>query len=84
MLSLGLGMAVANFVSPSNRFMRRFSLVFWTALTGVAIYPVLRDAKLLADAAGPSQTISGESAQGRKIDGCRHGDLACGFFPEGP
>jgi hypothetical protein len=33
-----------------------FGAVFWSAITGVAIYPVLRDAKWLADAAGPSQT----------------------------
>jgi hypothetical protein len=58
MLSLGLGMAVSGFVWFSTDFMRRFNVVFWSALTGVAIYPVLRDAKRLADAARPSQITS--------------------------
>ena len=58
MLSLGLGMAVSGFVWFSTDFMRRFNVVFWSALTGVAIYPVLRDAKRLADAARPSQIAS--------------------------
>jgi hypothetical protein len=58
MLSLGLGMAVSGFVWFSTDFMRRFNVVFWSALTGVAIYPVLRDAKRLADAVRPSQITS--------------------------
>jgi hypothetical protein len=35
---------------------RMLGAVFWSAIRGVAIYPVLRDAKSLANAAGPSQT----------------------------
>ena len=56
MVSLGLGMAMSSFVLFSTDFIRMFGAVFWSAITGVAIYPVLRDAKRLADAAGPSQT----------------------------
>jgi hypothetical protein len=55
-LSFGLGMAVSGFVWFSTDFIRMLGAVFWSAITGVAIYPVLRDAKSLADAAGPSQT----------------------------
>jgi hypothetical protein len=58
MLCFGLGMAVSGFNWFSTDFMRRFNLVFWITLTGVAIYPVRRDAKRLADAAGPSQIRS--------------------------
>ena len=57
-LSLGLGMAVSGFIWFSTDLMRRFNVVFWSALTGVAIYPVLRDAERLADAASPSQITS--------------------------
>jgi hypothetical protein len=56
MLSLGLGMAVSGLVWFSTDFIRMFGAVFWSAITGVAIYPVLRDAKSLTDAAGRSQT----------------------------
>jgi hypothetical protein len=51
-LSFGLGMAVSGLVWSSTDFVGMFSTVFWTAMTGVAIYPVLRDANSLADAAG--------------------------------
>jgi hypothetical protein len=40
-------------VWSSTDFIGMFSAVFWSVITGVAIYPVLRDAKSLADAAGP-------------------------------
>ena len=50
-LSFGLGMAVSGFVWFSTDFIRMLGAVFWSAITGVAIYPVLRDAKSLADAA---------------------------------
>jgi hypothetical protein len=56
MVSLGSGMAVSSMVWFGTDFLRIFSVVFWSAITGIAIYPVLRDAKRLADAAGPSQT----------------------------
>jgi hypothetical protein len=56
MVSLGLGMALSSFVLFSTDFIRMLGAVFWSAITGVAIYPVLRDTKRLADAAGSSQT----------------------------
>jgi hypothetical protein len=56
MLSFGLGMAVSGFVWFSADFIRILGAVFWSAITGIAIYPVLRDAKSLADAVGPNQT----------------------------
>lgn len=55
MISLSLGMQVSAFVWYGSDFIRRFGVVFWSAITAVAIYPVLRDAKRLADAAGLSQ-----------------------------
>jgi hypothetical protein len=55
MISSGFGMALSAFVLFSTDFIRMFGAVFWSAITGVAIYPILRDAKRLADAAGPSQ-----------------------------
>jgi hypothetical protein len=58
MLSFGLGMAVSSLVWLSPDFMRRFSVIFWGAMTGIGIYPVCRDAKRLADASGPSQITS--------------------------
>jgi hypothetical protein len=57
-LSFGLGMAVSGWNWFSADFMQRFNLVFWSAMTGIAIFPVRRDAKRLADAAGPSQVPS--------------------------
>jgi hypothetical protein len=59
MISLSLGMQVAGFVWYGHDFLRRFGLVFWSAITGIAIYPVCRDAKRLADSASPSQLTSG-------------------------
>jgi uncharacterized membrane-anchored protein len=52
MLSSSFGMAVFRFVWSSPDFMWRVDAVFWSAITGVAIYPVCRDAKRLTDA-GP-------------------------------
>ena len=66
MLSLMFGMAVSGYVWFSTDFMRRFGVVFWSAITAVAIYPVCRDAKRLADAVGPSQITSGQRDQGTK------------------
>jgi hypothetical protein len=54
MISLSLGMQAAGFVWYGHDFLRRFGLVFWSAITGIGIYPVCRDAKRLADAARPS------------------------------
>ena len=55
MLSFGLGMALSGWNWFSTDFKRAFNLLFWSAMTGIAIYPVCRDAKRLADAAGPGQ-----------------------------
>ena len=55
MLSLILGMAVSGFNWISTDFVPRLNVVFWVTLMGLAIYPLRRDAKRLADAAGPSQ-----------------------------
>ncbi len=54
MLSFGLGMSVSGYVWLSADFLQTFGVVFWSAMTAVAIYPVRRDAKRLADAAGSS------------------------------
>jgi len=53
-----LGMAVSGYVWFSTDFLRRFGLVFWSAMTAVSVYPVRRDAKRLADAAGPSRSAT--------------------------
>jgi hypothetical protein len=58
MLSFGLGMAVSGRNWFSTDFMRGFNELFWSAMTGIATYPVCRDAKRLADAAGSSQIPS--------------------------
>jgi hypothetical protein len=55
MISLGFGMAVSGFVWFNPDIMRGYSVAFWCAMTVVAIYPMLRDAKRLADAVGPSR-----------------------------
>jgi hypothetical protein len=51
MISFGLGMAVSGWIWFGTDFMRGFNLLFWSAMTGIAIYPVSRDAKRLAHAA---------------------------------
>jgi hypothetical protein len=58
MISFSLGMAVSGWNWFSTDFMQRFNLLFWSAMTGIAIYPVHRDAKRLADAAEPNQLPS--------------------------
>ena len=58
MLSFGLGMAVSGWNWFSTDLMLAFNLLFWSAMTGRATYPVRRDAKRLADAAGPSHIVS--------------------------
>jgi uncharacterized membrane-anchored protein len=54
MLSFALGMALSGWNWFSTDFVRRFNVLFWSAMTVIAIYPVRRDAKRLAEAAGPS------------------------------
>ena len=54
MLSFMFGMAVSGYVWFSTDFMRTFGVVFWSAMAAVAIYPVRRDAKRLADAVASS------------------------------
>ena len=49
MLSFMSGMAVSGYVWFNTDFIRTFGLIFWSAITVVAIYPVCRDAKRLAD-----------------------------------
>jgi hypothetical protein len=58
MISLSLGIQVSGYVWYGSDFIRRFGVFFWSGITGIAIYPVLRDAKRLADAAGLSQITS--------------------------
>jgi uncharacterized membrane-anchored protein len=65
-VSLGSGMAVSSTVWFGTDFLRIFSAIFWCAITGIAIYPVLRDAKRLADAAGLSQISSSAGDHGKK------------------
>lgn len=59
MLSFGFGMAVTAVILYSADFTRTFLAAWFGALTCVGIYPVLRDSKRLADAAGPSNITSG-------------------------
>jgi hypothetical protein len=66
MIALNLGMQVSGFVWYGSDFIRRFSVVFWSGITAIAIYPVLRDAKRLADAAGLSQISSSAGDHGKK------------------
>jgi hypothetical protein len=63
MISLSSGMAVSSMVWFGADFLRIFSAVFWSVITGVAIYPVLRDTKRLADAAGSSQTTHADGCE---------------------
>jgi hypothetical protein len=56
MLSFGLGMAVSGLNLFGTDFMPTFNVAFWSAMTGIAIYLVRRDAKRLANAVGPSRT----------------------------
>ena len=58
MLSFGFGIAVTALILYSADFTRTFGAVWFGALTCVGIYPVLRDAKRLADAVGPGQITS--------------------------
>jgi uncharacterized membrane-anchored protein len=58
MLSFGFGIAVTALILYSADSTRTFGAVWFGALTCVGIYPVLRDAKRLADAVGPSQITS--------------------------
>jgi hypothetical protein len=66
MLSFMFGMAVSGYVWFSTDFLRRFGVVFWSAMAAVAIYAVRRDAKRLADAVASSQITSVQKDQGNK------------------
>jgi hypothetical protein len=66
MLSCMLGMAVSGYVWFSTDFMRSFGVVFWSAMTAVAIYPVRRDARRLADAVASSHITSVQRDQDNK------------------
>jgi hypothetical protein len=58
--SWAFGVAVTAVILYSADFPRTFGALFFGALTCVGIYPVLRDAKRLADEVGPSQIASGQ------------------------
>jgi hypothetical protein len=58
MLSFVFGIAVTALIFYSADFTRTVGAVWFGALTCVGIYPVLRDAKRLAVAVGPSQATS--------------------------
>jgi hypothetical protein len=64
MLSFGLGMAVSGWNWFSTDFLRGFNLLFWSAMTGIAIHPVRRDAKRLADAVASNPVTSVQTDPG--------------------
>jgi cell division protein FtsL len=66
MFSFMFGMAVSGYVWFSTDFLRKFGLVFWTAMMAVAIYPVRRDAKRLADALTSNNITSVQRDQGNE------------------
>ena len=66
MLSFMFGMAMSGHTWFSTGFMQTFGVVFWSAMTAVAIYPVRRDAKGLADAVASSHITSVQRDQGNK------------------
>ena len=61
MLSFVFGIAVTTLILYSADFARTFGAVWFGALTCVGIYPVLRDAKRLANSVGPDQLTSGQT-----------------------
>ncbi|HEV3330843.1 MAG TPA: hypothetical protein VG096_07670, partial [Bryobacteraceae bacterium] len=66
MLSFMFGMAVSGYVWIGTDFMRGFGVVFSSAMTAVAIYPIHRDAKRLADAIASSHGTSVQRDQGNR------------------
>jgi cytochrome b561 len=58
MLSFSFGFAVSGLIWYSTDFLRTFTAIWFGALTCVGIYPIVRDTKRLADAAGLSQITS--------------------------
>lgn len=64
MLSFMFGMAVSGYVWIGRDFLRIFGVAFGGTLMTVAIYPVHRDAKLLADAVASSHITSVQRDQG--------------------
>jgi hypothetical protein len=59
--SWAFGVALTAIILYSADFTRTFGAVFFAAIPCIGIYPVLRDAKRLADAVGPSQIVSNPS-----------------------
>jgi len=51
MISFMFGMALSGYVWFHTDFIRTFGVIFWSVITAIAIYPVCRDARRLADAA---------------------------------
>jgi hypothetical protein len=64
MLSFMFGTAVSGYVWVSTDFLRTFGVVFSSAMEAVAIYPVRRDAKRLADAVASSHITSVQGDRG--------------------
>jgi hypothetical protein len=62
MLSLSFGIALTALILYSADFTRTFGAVWFGALTCVGIYPVLRDAKRLADAVGQARSHLGRNS----------------------
>ena len=58
MISMVFGMADLGQTNSDTDFMSRFGVLIWSTITGAVIYSVVRDAKRLADAVGPSQITS--------------------------
>lgn len=58
MLSLSFGFALSGLIWYSTDFLRIFNVIWFGALTCVGIYPVVRDTKRVADAAGRRQLTS--------------------------
>jgi hypothetical protein len=58
MICLVFGMAHLSQTNSDTDFMSRFGVFIWSAITGAVIYLVVRDAKRLGDAVGPSQITS--------------------------
>jgi hypothetical protein len=54
MIAFMFGMAVSGYVFFGTDFLKRFGVIFWGAMTAIAVYPVRRDAKRLAGAARPN------------------------------
>ena len=73
MLSFSFGIAVTTLILYSADFTRTVGAVWFGALTCVGIYPVLRDAKRLADAVEPDQSHFRPNGCGQQMRECCNG-----------